>query len=103
MFNINHIIFLLFFLLIFSILVLCSRTFKITVKNQKKSGVSKYQVQYRVAGKTKWSKKTFKAKTNKVTLKKLKKGKKYEIRVRAYAKRAGYGAFGKIKKSRKVK
>lgn len=67
------------------------------------SGVSKYQIQYRIAGKSKWPVRTLSAKKTKITLKKLKAGKKYDIRVRAYAKGAGYGAYGKVKKSPKVK
>ncbi len=75
----------------------------VTVKNQKKSGVTKYQVSYRVAGTNKVTSKTFKSKTNKFTLKGLKKGTKYEVAVRAYAKNAGYGIYSKIKTSPAVK
>ena len=79
------------------------KSLTVTVKDQKKTGVSKYQVQYRAAGSKKWSKKTFSSKKNKLTLKKLKKGKKYEVKVRAYAKNAGYGEMSKVVKSRKIK
>ena len=75
----------------------------VTVKNQKKSGVTKYQVTYRVAGTQKVTSKTFKSKTNKFTLTGLKKGTKYEVAVRAYAKNAGYGAYSKFKTSPAVK
>ena len=75
----------------------------VTVKSQKKSGVTKYQVSYRAAGTQKWISKTFSSKKNKVTLSSLKKGTKYEVRARAYAKKAGYGQYSKIKTSAAVK
>ena len=79
------------------------KSLTVTLKDQKKSGVSKYEVQYRKAGSKKWSKKTFSAKKNKIVLKNLKKGKKYEVKARAFAKNAGYGKMSKINKSSKIK
>lgn len=75
----------------------------VKVKSQKASGVSKYQIQYRKVGTKKWTSKTFSSKKSKFTLKKLKKGKKYQVRVRAYANVVGYGKMSKVKKSKKVK
>ena len=62
---------------------------KLTIKSGKKMRVlwskvtkaKKYVVYYRVKGKTKWKTKTVTAKHHAVTLKKLKKGKKYQVRV----------------------
>ncbi len=76
----------------------------VTVKSQKASGATRYQVYYRVKGKTTWSKKTFKvANGNKLVLKNLKKGKKYQVKVRAYANDTWYmGKFSKISTSGKI-
>ena len=76
----------------------------VTVKSQKASGAKKYQVYYRIKGKTAWKKKTFKvASGNKLVLKNLKKGKKYQVKVRAYVDDSWYaGKFSKIKTSGKV-
>ena len=79
-------------------------TKKLTVKwattaAGKKSG-AKYQVAYKKKGSKGWSYKTVSAKTYKKVLKKLKKGKKYQVKVRAYKKVAGatyYGAWSKTK------
>ena len=65
----------------------------------KKSG-AKYQIAYKKKGSKGWSYKTVSAKTYKKVLKKLKKGKKYQVKVRAYKKVAGatyYGAWSKTK------
>jgi hypothetical protein len=69
-----------------------------------------YQLQYRIKGSSKWSKvKAVTAKRANYALKKLKKNKKYEVRIRAYSKIAGgvskgtyYGAWT-VKSSGKVK
>ena len=70
----------------------------------KKIGGNKYQIKYKIKGKSKWKKKTFAKK--KVVIKKLKKGKRYKARVRAFLK-AGksktYGAWSKTKTSKKIK
>ena len=65
----------------------------------KKSGV-KYQVAYKKKGAKGWSYKTVSAKTYSKVLKKLKKGKKYQVKVRAYKKVSGvtyYSAWSKTK------
>jgi hypothetical protein len=51
-----------------------------------KQNVTKYQVRYKAKGTSKWTTKTVSAKSKTLTLKKLKKSKKYEIQVRSYKK-----------------
>ncbi len=79
----------------------------VKVKDQKKSGISKYEVRYRIKGKKKWSKKLFKASSGgKLVLKKLKKGKKYQVKVCALVADSGSydrGAYSKVKTSKKIK
>jgi len=77
--------------------------------------VTKYQVQYRAKGTAKWKTKTVLAKSSSLTIKKLKKGKTYQVRVRAYktveqidanmqiVNTNYYGAWSKAKISKKVK
>jgi hypothetical protein len=62
---------------------------RITVKfaKAKSDKITGYQLQWRIKGKSKWSKvKTVSAKKTKVIIKKLKKGKRYEVRIRTYRK-----------------
>jgi minor extracellular protease Epr len=78
---------------------------KVTWKKSATKGISGYEVQYRVVGK-KWVTKKLGAKATSVTIKKLKPGKKYEVRVRAFSKSSGkvvYGPWSKTIKSGKVK
>ena len=75
----------------------------VKVKSQKKSGATRYQVSYHKKGKKKWITKKFSTKSNKLVLKGLKKGAKYKVRVRAFAKNAGYGKYSNIRTSPKVK
>jgi hypothetical protein len=82
-------------------------SFKKVSKVQK---VTSYQVSYRAKKSKKWKTVTVSAKKSSVTLKSLKKGKKYEVRVRAVKKIAKgaskgkyYGAWSKIKTGKKVK
>ena len=68
------------------------------------TGGSTYQIKYRVKGASKWKTVTTTSKTK--TIKNLKKGKKYQIKVRAYKKVNGvtyYGAWSKVKTTTKVK
>ena len=68
------------------------------------TGGTVYQIQYRIKGAAKWKTTTTKNKTK--TIKKLKKGKQYQIRVRAYKSVSGskyYGAWSKVKTTKKVK
>ncbi|WP_169923700.1 glycoside hydrolase family 3 N-terminal domain-containing protein [Propionicimonas paludicola] len=68
--------------------------------------VSKYQVQYRVKGTSTWKTVSVSASKSNVTIKKLKKGKVYEVQVRSYKTVAGvnyYSAWSATKASAKVK
>jgi hypothetical protein len=78
---------------------------KITWKKSATKGVSGYEVQYRIVGK-KWATKKIGANATSLTIKKLKPGKSYEVRVRAVKKSGGktaYGAWSKTIKSGRVK
>ena len=78
---------------------------KIVVTWNRKANVSGYQIQYawnRKFSKNKKSKFAGKKATAK-TISKLKKGKKYYIRVRAYRKKSGKKLYGKWSKVKKVK
>ena len=76
---------------------------KITVTMKTKpsaTGGTAYKIKYRIAGKGKW--KTITTKSRTVTIKKLKKGKRYQVR--AYAYKGSYvGATSATQKSGKVK
>ena len=77
---------------------------KVKAKDQKKSGLTGYEISYKIKGSKKW-KSTTSAKNVK-TIKNLKKGKKYQVRVRGYVKVSGkkhYGAWSKVKTSKAVK
>jgi Leucine-rich repeat (LRR) protein len=82
----------------------------LTVKWNKVSGISKYKIQYRVKGTSKWKTKTASAKKTKLVLKNLKKGKKYQVRIYAYktiasgANAGTYNApYSSVKTSKAVK
>jgi hypothetical protein len=68
------------------------------------SSVKKLSVAYRVKGTKKWKTKTFSYKKGRsfVTINKLKKGKKYQIRIR-FGNAKGFGGYGKYMTSGKVK
>ncbi|MDD7402778.1 MAG: fibronectin type III domain-containing protein [bacterium] len=73
---------------------------KVTIK--KLSGVKGYQIKYSTSRKFSKSKtKTITTKKRTVTLKKLKSGKKYYVKVRAYryntSKKKVYGKYSKVK------
>ena len=80
---------------------------KMTVKAGKTAagtGGTKYQVQYRRYGTYKWKSKKTKKRT--LTIKKLTKGRKYQVRIRAFkkvGKKTYYGAWSKIKTTGKIK
>ena len=68
------------------------------------TGGSTYQIKYRVKGTSSWKTVTTTSKTK--TIKSLKTGKKYQIKVRAYKKVNGttyYGAWSKVATTKKVK
>ena len=76
---------------------------KITVKMKTKvsaTGGTKYKIEYRIAGKGKWKSTTTSSSTK--TINKLKKGEKYQVRVKAY-KGKRKGAVSATKKSGIVK
>jgi len=69
-------------------------------------GITKYKIQYREKGKTKWKTKTVSATKSKLVIKKLKKGKKYQIRMKIYKVKPGVTynkAWSKVKTSKKIK
>lgn len=77
---------------------------KAKVSFAKVSGASGYQIKYKVKGSKKW--KTVTSKKASKTIKKLKKGKRYKFKVRAYKTVKGkkyYGAYCKVKTSKKIK
>jgi hypothetical protein len=68
--------------------------------------INGYQIRYKVKGASKWKTKTVSAKKQSLTIKKLKKGKKYQIKVRSYRtvnKVRQYGPWSKTKISGKIK
>lgn len=78
-------------------------TVTMTTKPSKKGG-TRYQIAYKVKGSSKWKYKTTKA--SKLTIKKVKRGSKYSVKVRAYKTVSGkkyYGAWSKVKSSGKIK
>jgi hypothetical protein len=93
-----------------------AKILKITVKSKAKvlvkwakapaaTKITGYEVQYRVKGTSKWMKKFVSAKSTSLTIKSLKKNKKYQIRVRAYRTVSGtkqYGAWSVVKVSKKT-
>ena len=80
---------------------------QLTVKAKTKvaaTGGAQYQIQYRVKGTSKW--KSVNTKKQSLTIKKLKKGKKYQVRIRAFrkvGKTTYYGEWSKVKTTKKVK
>ena len=78
---------------------------KLTVKLKGKvpTGVKSYKVQYRIKGTKKWTTKTFKASGTKLVIKKLKKGKKYQVRVRAVKHNGLVSKYSKTKTGKKIK
>jgi hypothetical protein len=83
---------------------LIKATWKKAAKAQKITG---YQIQYKAKGVAKWSKlKNVSNKKTAYTAKKLQKGKRYEVRVRAYKKVGGkkyYSPWSAVKTGGKVK
>ena len=75
----------------------------IRLKGSVPSDVKKYKVSYRIKGKKKWTTKTLKVSAGKIVLKKLKKGKKYQVRLRTVNSKNRISSYSKIKSSKKVK
>lgn len=89
---------------------LTSKKKSLKVKVKKAKGVSsskkayKYQIAYKKKGSSKWKKVKIKSTTK--TIKKLKKGKKYQVKVRSLKKQNGkycYGEWSSVKTSKKIK
>lgn len=77
---------------------------KLTVKAAAKPaacGLPKYQIGYKVKGTKTWKYTTTTAQS--ATIKSLKKGKIYQVRIRAYKDSATYGAWSKTVNSKKIK
>lgn len=74
----------------------------VTAKWKKISGVKGYQISYSVSRKFKTEKRKI-AKKNKIIIKKLKKNKKYYVRVRAYKMQNGKKVYGKWSAIAKIK
>jgi hypothetical protein len=76
-------------------------------KANAKQKITGYEIQYRQKGVAKWKKaKALTAKKLSYAIKKLRKGKSYQVQVRAYKKVLGtkyYGQWSKAKASKKVK
>lgn len=75
-------------------------TKKATVSVKKIKG-AKYQIKYKKKGASKWSE--VNTKLTKKTIKNLKKGKKYSVKVRAYKTVGGKNYFGKFSATKTVK
>jgi hypothetical protein len=72
----------------------------------KKQQIAGYELNYRIKGNGKWSKKILKASAKSFTAKKLKKGRAYQFRVRTYKSVSGktyYSAWSKVKISKRVR
>jgi hypothetical protein len=68
--------------------------------------ITKYELRYKVKGTSKWKKKTVSAKSASLTIKKLIKGKTYQVQVRSYKtvnKVKYYSAWSKAKTSGKIR
>ena len=79
---------------------------KVTFTDQKKLGIDGYEVIYRIKDKGEWKRKTVSKSRPSVMLKKLKKGKQYQVRVRSFkrtSERTIFGNFGKTAVSKKIK
>jgi hypothetical protein len=84
-----------------------AKNFKVSWKAvPAKQKITKYQLRYKVKGAKKWATKTVSAKKTNLTVKKLVKGKTYQIQVRSYKTVKGvkyYSAWSKAKTSGKIK
>ena len=81
----------------------CSLTVTMTAAPAKKGGTY-YQIAYKVKGSKEWKYKT--TKSVKLTVKNLKRGKKYDVKARTYKIASGrkhYGAWSKTKTSGRIK
>jgi hypothetical protein len=75
----------------------------VKLKGKTPAGVKSYKVQYRIKGTKKWTTKTFKASGTKLVIRKLTKGKKYQVRIRAVKYNGLVSKYSKTKTSKKIK
>jgi hypothetical protein len=75
----------------------------LTVKWKKHEGISGYQIRYRMAGSKGNKLINVGKKVTTQKIKKLKKGKKYFVQVRAYKKAGGKKLFGEFSRAKKIK
>ena len=79
---------------------------KVTLKAKDTSAITGYEISYRIKGSSKWKTAKLAASKTTKTLTKLKKGKRYQVRVRWYQKVGDIvvpGDWSKIKTSNKIK
>ena len=69
-----------------------SKSLKVTVADIKYSGVSNYELAYRIKGTKKWNTKSFSSDSTVLDLTGLENGKQYELAVRAFTEDA-YGKY----------
>ena len=70
------------------------------------SGIGGFEIQYRIKGKSAWKTKSISALKTKIVLKKLKKGKRYQVRMRSCLSAEGqkfWGEWSAVKTSKKIK
>lgn len=76
--------------------------FTVTVKNQKASGITGYQIYYKEGKSSKWKKTSLSASKTVKAVGSLKKGKSYAVKVRGYKKTGKKTLYGKFSKTEKV-
>ena len=82
-----------------------SKSLKVRVESLKYTGIEHYELAYRIKGTKTWKKKSFSASSGVLRLKGLKKGKRYQLKVRAWTKDAYgryYGSYSNVATSGKV-
>jgi uncharacterized repeat protein (TIGR02543 family) len=76
---------------------------KFTLKWKKATGVTKYQVRYKLATAKKWKTTGIASKATSKAIKKLKKSKKYQVQIRAYKTVGGINYYSAWSKTKTVK
>jgi cytoskeletal protein CcmA (bactofilin family) len=79
---------------------------RVSLNWRKVTGITKYQIQYKQTKTKKWKNKYISAQNAKLTIKKLKKGKKYQFKIRTYKVVNNvkyYSAWSRVKTSKKIK
>jgi hypothetical protein len=81
-----------------------SKAFKTAwIKTNSRQKVQGYQIHYRQKGKIAWKPKTYSVKKTSATIKRLKKGKTYEVRIRSYKKVGNVVYYSKWSATKKIK